>query len=196
MKRSFDFILSLLLIICFSWLFLCVFLLVKLFLGSPAIFKQPRVGYHEKVFTVYKFRSMNNAKNAEGVLLRDQARLTQFGRFLRSSSLDELPQLFNIIKGDMSFVGPRPLLVEYLPLYNAEQKRRHLVRPGITGWAQINGRNAISWQNKFSLDCWYVDHRSFWLDLKITVLTFKKVFKRDGISQTGQATIEKFNGHN
>ncbi len=195
-KRSFDVCLSLLLVVLFSWLIAIVWGLVRIFLGSPVIFKQPRVGYHEKIFTVYKFRTMTDQHDAQGQLLADEIRLTEFGQFLRTASLDELPQLFNILKGDMSFVGPRPLLVEYLPLYNAEQKRRHLVKPGITGWAQVNGRNAISWQKKFKLDCWYVDHQSFALDMKILWMTFIKVVKKEDISQQGQVTMEKFTGNN
>jgi sugar transferase EpsL len=195
-KKGFDVSLAFLLCVLFSWLILIIWLLVRIFLGSPAIFKQPRVGYQEHIFTVYKFRTMTNKKDDAGNLLSDALRLTRFGKFLRASSLDELPQLFNILKGDMSFVGPRPLLLEYLPLYNVEQKRRHWVMPGITGWAQVNGRNAISWQEKFKLDCWYVDHLSFFLDMQIMLLTLKKVFKREGVSQQNQATMEKFTGKN
>ncbi len=194
MKRVFDFLCAACFLLFFSWLFLIVFLSVRLFLGSPAVFKQARTGYQEKEFRLYKFRSMNNARDESGVLLPDALRLTRFGKFLRKTSLDELPQLFNILKGNMSFVGPRPLLVEYLPLYNAEQRRRHLVKPGITGWAQVNGRNTLSWEEKFKLDCWYVDHTSFHLDLKIVWLTILKVLRPEGIHQPGQATMEKFKG--
>ena len=195
-KRIFDFLLASLFIIISVWLILILFILVRIFLGKPAIFKQARIGYQEKVFTVYKFRTMTDQRNEQGQLLSDEIRLTRFGKFLRASSLDELPQLFNILKGEMSFVGPRPLLIEYLPLYTKEQTSRHFIRPGVTGWAQINGRNTISWQEKFKLDCWYVQNQSFYLDMKILMGTFKKVFKREGISQQGQATMEKFNGHN
>jgi len=196
LKRIFDFSLALLLIILFSWLVIIVWFLVRFFLGSPASFKQQRVGFNEQIFTVYKFRSMTDKQDANGNLLADDKRLTRFGLFLRASSLDELPQLFNVLKGDMSFIGPRPLLVDYLPLYNHEQRHRHDVKPGITGWAQVNGRNSLSWQEKFKLDCWYVDHQSFWLDIKILGLTFLKVIQRDGVSQQGQVTMEKFDGKN
>lgn len=194
-KRTFDLLFSLVLIGCFFWLIFIVYILVKLLLGSPAIFKQGRIGYNEKIFTIYKFRTMTDQRDQKGDLLPDSIRLTRFGRFLRTFSLDELPQLLNILMGNMSFIGPRPLLIEYLPLYNAEQRRRHLIKPGITGWAQVNGRNAISWQEKFKLDCWYIDHKSFCLDCKICWLTVKKLFKREGISQAGQATMEKFMGN-
>ena len=165
-KPNFDSAFALLLLICFSWLILLVFILVKCFLGSPAFFIQDRIGQHEKIFKVYKFRSMTDQRDQQGILLPDSIRLNGFGKFLRASSLDELPQLWNILKGDMRFVGPRPLLVDYLPLYNMEQQRRHSVKPGMTGWAQVNGRNAISWPEKFKLDCWYVDHQCFFLDMK------------------------------
>lgn len=168
--------------------------LVRIKLGSPAFFRQQRPGLHGKPFMMLKFRTMTNARDADGNLLPDAVRLTFFGRFLRSSSLDELPELINVLFGDMSLVGPRPLLMEYLPRYSPEQARRHEVRPGITGWAQVNGRNAISWEEKFKLDVWYVDNRSFWVDLKIIWLTLIKVFKREGIAQDGQATMEKFTG--
>ena len=159
-------------------------------------FIQPRPGKGGIIFRLRKFKTMNDRRDASGNLLPDAERLTAIGRFIRKTSLDELPQLWNVLKGDMSLVGPRPLLVEYLPLYNDTQKRRHEVRPGITGWAQVNGRNAISWQEKFDLDVWYVDHCSFGLDMKILWLTILKVFNREGINQAGQATVEKFNGHN
>jgi sugar transferase EpsL len=169
-------------------------LLVRIKLGSPILFRQQRPGLHGRPFMMYKFRTMTDERDADGNLLPDVNRLTPFGKFLRSSSLDELPELINVLKGDMSLVGPRPLLMEYLPLYSPEQARRHELRPGITGWAQVNGRNAISWEEKFRLDVWYVDHQSFFLDLKILYMTFAKVFKREGISQEGQATMEAFRG--
>jgi sugar transferase EpsL len=169
-------------------------LLVRLKLGSPVIFKQQRPGIHGIPFVMYKFRTMTEEHDIKGNLLLDEQRLKKFGKFLRSSSLDELPELCNVLKGDMSLVGPRPLLVEYLDLYTPEQARRHEVKPGITGWAQVNGRNAISWEEKFKLDVWYVDNQSFWLDLKILWLTFINVFKQEGISQEGQVTMEKFKG--
>jgi lipopolysaccharide/colanic/teichoic acid biosynthesis glycosyltransferase len=159
-------------------------------------FTQPRPGKNEVIFKLVKFKTMNEKRDLAGNLLPDGERMTSIGKFIRKTSLDELPQLWNVLKGDMSIVGPRPLLVEYLPLYNEHQKRRHEVKPGITGWAQVNGRNTISWQEKFDLDVWYVDHCSFGLDMKILWLTILKVFKREGINQAGQATVEKFNGHN
>ena len=173
---------------------LVLMFLVRSKLGLPVFFSQVRPGKSGVPFLMYKFRTMTDATDANGDLLPDAARLTPFGRFLRSSSLDELPELINVIKGEMSLVGPRPLLMEYLPLYSAEQGRRHNVRPGITGWAQVNGRNAISWEEKFKLDVWYVDNQSFWLDIKILWLTLKKVFIREGINQEGQATMEAFKG--
>ena len=163
-------------------------------LGSPAFFRQVRPGMHGQPFEMVKFRTMTDARGADGALLPDADRLTPFGRFLRASSLDELPELWNVLKGDMSLVGPRPLLMEYLPLYSPQQARRHEVRPGITGWAQVNGRNALSWDDKFKLDVWYVDHRSLWLDVKILWLTVKKVLVREGISAAGEATMSKFTG--
>ena len=163
-------------------------------LGSPAFFRQVRPGLRGKPFEMVKFRTMTDARGADGALLPDADRLTPFGRFLRASSLDELPELWNVLKGDMSLVGPRPLLMEYLPLYSPEQARSHEVRPGITGWAQVNGRNAISWEDKFKLDVWYVDHCSLWLDIKILWLTVKKVLVREGISAAGEATMGKFTG--
>lgn len=195
-KPTIDFILAYFLLMLLMLPIFIVALLIKLFLGSPVFFSQPRVGYQNKIFILYKFRTMSDACDHEGNLLSDEKRLGAFGRFLRALSLDELPQLWNVLKGDMSFIGPRPLLIEYLPLYNGEQKKRHDVKPGITGWAQINGRNALSWQQKFQLDCWYVKHQTFRLDAKIFGLTFRKVCKREGISQHGQATMEKFNGTN
>lgn len=164
-------------------------------MGSPVLFRQTRPGLHGKPFQMVKFRTMRNATDAEGKPLPDAERLTKLGQFLRSSSLDELPELWNVLKGEMSLVGPRPLLMEYMPLYSVEQARRHEVRPGVSGWAQVNGRNAISWDEKFALDVWYVDNRSLWLDLKIIWLTIRKVIKRDGISAAGEATMPKFTGN-
>lgn len=163
-------------------------------MGSPVLFRQTRPGRHGKPFQMIKFRTMRDAIDTDGRPLPDAERLTKLGRFLRASSIDELPELWNVLKGDMSLVGPRPLLMEYLPLYSPEQARRHEVRPGVTGWAQINGRNAISWDEKFVLDVWYVDNRSLWLDLKIIWFTIRKVIKRDGISAAGEATMSKFTG--
>jgi sugar transferase EpsL len=194
LKRVFDFIASIVLTILLSPVIIISAILVAVNLGSPVIFKQKRPGLNGKLFTLYKFRTMKDAKNKDGTLLPDEERLTKFGKILRSTSIDELPELFNVIKGDMSLVGPRPLLVEYLELYSTEQMRRHEVRPGITGWAQVNGRNNLSWEEKFKLDVWYVDNRSFWLDIKILLLTVLKVIKREDISQKGQATAELFKG--
>lgn len=195
-KRLFDFILSLAAIIVLSWVFVIVALLVRIKLGSPVLFKQKRPGMNEKVFMMYKFRTMTDERGEDNNLLPDDIRLTRFGKFLRSTSLDELPELFNILKGDMSLVGPRPLLVQYLPLYNNHQKRRHEVRPGLSGLAQISGRNAISWEAKFNLDVEYVDSISFIKDIKIIFLTIKKVFVREGINSETAATIEPFKGNN
>lgn len=194
MKRLFDFFVALLLIILLFPLLIFIALIAGVRIGLPVLFRQQRPGLHGRPFVIYKFRTMTDAKDSNGNLLSDDQRLTKFSRFLRSSSLDELPELFNVLKGDMSLVGPRPLLMEYLPLYNSEQARRHEIKPGITGWAQVNGRNAISWDEKFKLDVWYVDNQSFWLDLKILWMTVVKVFKREGISQEGQATMTKFEG--
>jgi lipopolysaccharide/colanic/teichoic acid biosynthesis glycosyltransferase len=163
-------------------------------LGSPVLFKQVRPGLNGKPFKMFKFRTMTDERGPNGALLPDAQRLTSFGRYLRASSLDELPEMWNVLRGEMSLVGPRPLLMEYLPLYSPEQARRHEVRPGITGWAQVNGRNAISWVDKFALDVWYVDHRSLWLDVRILWLTLRKVFMRDGISALGEATMPRFEG--
>lgn len=193
-KRTFDFMTSLMLLIVFSPIMLLVAILVRLFLGKPVLFRQERPGLHGKPFVLMKFRTMNEKKNEAGELLPDALRLTRFGRLLRRTSLDELPQLFNVLKGDMSLVGPRPLLLEYLPLYTSEQARRHEVRPGITGYAQVNGRNLLSWEEKFKLDVWYVDHQSFWLDLKILFKTVARVFAASGVNQQGSATAEKFRG--
>lgn len=195
-KRPMDIILSLCALIVLSPLMLVIAVLVKINLGSPIIFKQQRPGLNEKIFTLYKFRTMTDERDENGDLLPDSARLTRFGKFLRSTSLDELPELFNILKGDMSIVGPRPLLVQYLPLYNEHQKRRHEVRPGLTGLAQISGRNAISWEERFNLDVKYVDNISFIGDWKIILTTIKKVLIREGINQTGEATMEIFKGSN
>ena len=194
LKSLFDKTLALFLIILFSPIYIIVSLLIFFKMGSPILFRQKRPGYKEKIFGIYKFRTMTNEKDANGNLLPDDKRLVGIGKFIRSTSLDELPQLFNVLKGEMSFVGPRPLLIEYLPLYNQKQKRRHDVKPGITGWAQVNGRNAISWEQKFDYDVWYVDNQSFWLDIKILWLTFLKVVKRSDISSSTSSTMEKFTG--
>lgn len=193
-KRIMDFLLSLIAIIVLSPILLVVAILVRVKLGGPVIFKQERPGLNEKIFMMYKFRTMTDERDENGELLPDSVRLTKFGRILRSTSLDELPGLFNILKGDMSIIGPRPLLVQYLPLYNEHQKRRHDVRPGLSGLAQINGRNAISWEDKFSLDVEYVDNVSFFGDWKIIFFTLKKVFVREGINSETAATMEPFKG--
>lgn len=193
-KRLIDFILSLLALIVLSPILLIVALLVRTKLGSPVIFKQERPGLNEKIFTLYKFRTMTDAKDEQGNLLPDEIRLTKFGKLLRSTSLDELPELFNILKGDMAIVGPRPLLVRYLPLYNEHQKHRHDVRPGFTGYAQCNGRNAISWEEKFDLDVYYTKHVSLLLDIKIILKTVKVVLFREGISSETSVTMEEFRG--
>lgn len=195
LKRPLDFILSLVAIIVLSPELIIVAILVRLKLGSPVLFKQKRPGLNEKIFTMYKFRTMTDEKDENGELFPDSVRLTKFGRVLRSTSLDELPELLNILKGDMSIVGPRPLLIQYLELYNEHQKRRHEVRPGLSGHAQVNGRNAISWEEKFNLDVEYVDNVSFIGDWKIIFLTIKKVFVREGISQEGQETVQYFIGN-
>ncbi|MDM5452704.1 sugar transferase [Peribacillus simplex] len=195
-KRAMDFILSLLAILILSPILLAVALLVRVKLGSPVLFKQKRPGLNENIFMMYKFRTMTDERDEHGELLPDSVRLTKFGKLLRSTSLDELPELFNILKGDMSIVGPRPLLVQYLPIYNEHQKRRHEVRPGLSGLAQVNGRNAISWENKFNLDVEYVDNLSFIGDWKIIFLTIKKVFVREGINSEAVATMEPFKGAN
>ncbi|HXH64744.1 MAG TPA: sugar transferase [Mariprofundaceae bacterium] len=194
MKRMFDLVLSLILLLLLSPLIAFVALLVRVSLGSPVLFRQVRPGLHGQPFEIYKFRTMTDRRDAGGEPFPDADRLTSFGRLLRRTSLDELPQLFNVLKGDLSFVGPRPLLMEYLPLYSAEQARRHEVRPGITGWAQVNGRNALSWEERFRLDVWYVDHRSFRLDMKILWLTLLRVIRSDGVNQPGHATMDKFRG--
>ncbi|WP_394233752.1 sugar transferase [Pseudomonas anguilliseptica] len=194
MKRLFDIVACLAALILFTPVMLMVAWQIRNKLGAPVLFRQIRPGRDGKPFEMVKFRTMRNAIDEEGNSLPDVERMVPFGNFLRSSSLDELPELWNVLRGDMSLVGPRPLLMEYLPLYNPEQYRRHEVRPGVTGWAQINGRNALSWEEKFKLDVWYVDHRSFWLDLKILFLTIQKVLRRDGISAEGEATMAKFTG--
>ena len=196
LKRLFDLMFAFILIILFLPFYLIISLLILLKMGSPILFRQKRPGKDGKIFEIYKFRTMTNETDEKGELLPDEERLTCIGKFIRSTSLDELPQLFNVLRGDMSFVGPRPLLVEYLPLYNERQKKRHLVKPGITGWAQVNGRNAISWEEKFEYDVWYVEHHSFGLDMKILWLTFLKVIKRSGISSDTSVTMEKFKGLN
>ena len=193
-KRMLDFILSLIALIVLSPLMIIIGILVRIKLGKPVIFKQKRPGKNEKIFTLYKFRTMTDEKDEQGNLLADEKRLTKFGKFLRSTSLDELPELWNILKGEMAIVGPRPLLVEYLPLYNEEQKHRHDIKPGLTGLAQISGRNAIQWEEKFKEDIEYVNNTTFIQDTKIILKTFIKVFKRDGINQEGNATIRKFEG--
>lgn len=193
-KRAMDFILSLIAIVILSPILLVVALLVRVKLGSPVVFKQNRPGLNENVFMMYKFRTMTDERDETGELLPDSVRLTKFGRLLRSTSLDELPELFNILKGDMSIIGPRPLLVQYLPLYNEQQKRRHEVRPGLSGLAQVSGRNAISWEEKFNLDVEYVNNVSFIGDWKIIVLTIKKVFIREGINSEASVTMEPFSG--
>lgn len=195
LKRPMDFILSLIAILVLSPVLIIVAILVRVKLGSPVLFKQKRPGLNEKVFMMYKFRTMTDERDEKGELLPDSVRLTKFGRFLRSTSLDELPELLNIFKGDMSIIGPRPLLVQYLPLYNDYQKRRHEVRPGLSGLAQVSGRNAISWEDKFNLDVKYVENVSFNNDWKIIFLTIKKVFVREGINQEEQATVQYFTGN-
>lgn len=194
-KPIFDFVLALTGFVVLSPVFFTVAVFLFFANQGKPFFLQPRPGKNGRIFKVIKFKTMNDRKDKEGNLLPDAERLTAIGSFVRKTSLDEIPQLLNVIKGDMSLVGPRPLLVEYLPLYNAEQKRRHEVRPGITGWAQVNGRNAISWQQKFAYDVWYVDNLSFSLDVKIIWMTIMKVFKREGISAVGHVTVERFQGN-
>jgi sugar transferase EpsL len=193
-KRLFDLFTTAFGLIIILPLLLVLALLVWIFLGTPILFRQQRPGYKGRPFITYKFRTMTNRTGSDGKLLPDAERLTNFGRFLRSTSLDDLPQVFNVLRGEMSLVGPRPLLMQYLKRYTPEQMRRHDALPGITGWAQINGRNALDWEDKFRLDVWYVDHWSFWLDLKILYLTPWKVFKREGINQPGHVTVEEFKG--
>lgn len=194
-KRIFDLILVSLSLILLLPVLLLTAMIIRIFLGSPVLFRQQRPGYKGQPFSIYKFRTMTHASDPAGNLLPDAQRLTRLGRFLRVLSLDELPGLINILRGEMSLVGPRPLLMEYLERYSPEQMRRHVAYPGLTGWAQVNGRNAITWQDKFRYDVWYVDHWSFWLDIKIILATIWKVFKREGISQPGQATTEYFLGN-
>ncbi|WP_025027148.1 sugar transferase [Caldalkalibacillus mannanilyticus] len=194
MKNIFDITVGVVALVLLLPIICVVALLVRLKLGSPILFKQERPGLHGRPFKIYKFRTMTDARDELGNLLSDDIRLTRFGKLLRKLSLDELPQLFNVVKGELSLVGPRPLLMEYLSLYTPEQARRHDVKPGITGWAQVNGRNAITWEEKFKYDVWYVDNRSFWLDIKILFLTVLKVFKSEGISQKGHVTMDKFKG--
>lgn len=193
-KRLFDIIVATFALIALALPLLGLTVLVRRKLGNPVLFRQVRPGLHGRPFEMVKFRTMTDQRGPDGELLPDSVRLTSFGRFLRASSLDELPELWNVLKGEMSLVGPRPLLMEYLPLYSGEQARRHEARPGITGWAQVNGRNALSWDEKFALDVWYVDHRSLWGDIKILWLTVKKVLVREGISAAGEATMPKFTG--
>ncbi|MCZ8253493.1 MAG: sugar transferase [Hylemonella sp.] len=195
MKRLFDLLLSIGLLLVLALPLLLLWALVRRKLGSPVLFRQVRPGLHGRPFMMVKFRTMTDERGADGELLPDARRLTSFGRFLRATSLDELPELWNVLRGEMSLVGPRPLLMEYLPLYSPEQARRHEVRPGITGWAQVNGRNALSWEERFKLDVWYVDHRSLWLDLRILWLTVRKVIVREGISAQGEATMTRFTGN-
>ena len=194
-KRILDLAVAALGLVILSPVYLTLAVLVHVLLGTPELFRQQRPGYKERPFHLYKFRTMTDARDPAGRLLPDSARLTGLGRFLRAWSLDELPELFNILRGEMSLVGPRPLLMEYLPLYSAEQRRRHDAYPGITGWAQVHGRNALEWPERFALDVWYVDHRSFWLDIRIILLSIWKVLSREGISQPGQATTEYFTGN-
>ena len=196
MKRLFEFVLTALVLLLFGIPLIFLTLQVRRKLGSPAFFRQIRPGLGGRPFEMIKFRTMTDECDSTGLMLPDADRLTPFGRFLRASSLDELPELWNVLRGDMSLIGPRPLLMEYLPLYSVEQSRRHEVRPGITGWAQVNGRNALSWEEKFKLDLWYVDNRSTWLDIKILELTVRKVLWRDGISAAGEATMTRFIGSN
>lgn len=194
-KRLFDFLAACVLLVFTLPLFLLVALVVRIGIGRPVLFRQPRLGLQGRPFIFLKFRTMTDAVSLQQDPLPDEARLLPIGRILRRLSLDELPQLLNVLRGDMSLVGPRPLLPEYLPLYNTQQARRHEVRPGITGWAQINGRNAVSWEERFRLDVWYIDHRSFWLDLKILLVTVWRVFQAQGVSQPGCATMSRFTGN-
>lgn len=193
-KRLLDLILTIPAFVLLSPVLIVTALLVRITLASPVLFRQLRPGFQGKPFELYKFRTMNNKCDQDGKLLPDAERLTKFGRLLRSTSIDELPELFNVLKGDMSLVGPRPLLMQYLDRYTLEQARRHEAKPGITGWAQVNGRNALTWEEKFKLDVWYVDNQSFWLDIKIIFMTIWKILKREGINQQGQATMEEFKG--
>lgn len=194
-KRLFDVSVALALLVVLSPLLTIVALLIAFRLGRPVLFRQHRPGLHGQPYEIVKFRTMRDAVDSQGRPLPDEARMTRLGTWLRATSIDELPELWNVVKGEMSLVGPRPLMMEYLPRYSAEQQRRHDVLPGITGWAQVNGRNSLSWQEKFELDVWYVDHRTAWLDLRILMLTVKKVFCRDGISAEGHVTVEDFYGN-
>lgn len=194
LKRLIDIIIAALILLLTSPIFLATFIILSFANGGKAFFFQKRPGKSERIFEIVKFKSMNDKKGSDGVLLSDEERITKFGKFVRKSSLDELPQLWNVLKGDMSIIGPRPLLIKYLPLYNKEQRKRHKVRPGITGWAQVNGRNTISWEQKFEYDVWYVEHISFFLDFKIFFMTFLKVFKASDISSSTHATMEFFEG--
>ncbi|WP_088041608.1 sugar transferase [Bacillus sp. EAC] len=196
MKRSIDLVTSLTLLILFSPIILAVSLMVRFKMGAPILFTQQRPGLHGKSFYLYKFRTMHDLQDKHGNLLSDEMRLTAFGKFLRKYSLDEFPQLINVVKGEMSLVGPRPFLMEYLPLYTKEQMARHNVKPGITGWAQVNGRNTLTWEEKFEMDIWYAENHNLLLDLKILTMTAHKVLKKEGISQQGQVTMEKFTGSN
>ena len=191
-KRTFDILMAIIGSLVLSPLIIFIIIIIRLLIGGQMFFQQTRPGFLGEPFTMYKFRTMTDAKDCDGNLLPDEKRLTAFGRLLRSTSLDELPELINVLKGDMSLVGPRPLLMQYLDRYTPEQARRHEAKPGITGWAQVNGRNAISWDEKFKLDVWYVDNQTFWLDLKIILMTIKKVFRREGISAEGVATMSEF----
>jgi sugar transferase EpsL len=193
-KRAFDVAAAAAALVVLSPVLAAIAVAVRVAIGSPVLFRQTRPGLHGRPFTLLKFRTMTDARDAAGALRHDAERLTRFGRFLRRTSLDELPELLNVLRGDMSLVGPRPLLMEYLPLYSPEQMRRHEVRPGLTGWAQVNGRNALTWEDKFALDVWYVDHRSFRLDVEIVVKTVREVLSGAGVSQPGQATAEPFRG--
>jgi sugar transferase EpsL len=195
MKRLFDFLIALCMLVLLLPVLSIVALLVRFKLGSPVLFSQARPGLHAKTFKMYKFRSMTDACDKYGNLLANGQRMTSFGHNLRSTSLDELPGLFNILKGDMSLVGPRPLLIDYLPLYSTEQNRRHEVKPGLTGWAQVNGRNSISWEQKFEYDVWYVNNQNFWLDIKILLLTGQKIFLREGINHSKEVQMPRFNGN-
>ena len=194
MKRLCDIVIAGLALVAALPVLSILAVLIRMTMGSPVLFRQPRPGLHGRPFELVKFRTMRDALGRDGAPLADADRITLLGRILRSTSVDELPELWNVLKGEMSLVGPRPLLMEYLPLYTPEQARRHQVRPGITGWAQVNGRNALSWEEKFALDVWYVDHRGFWLDVKILLMTAAKVLRRDGISADGEATMTKFKG--
>jgi lipopolysaccharide/colanic/teichoic acid biosynthesis glycosyltransferase len=194
MKRAFDIFVSAVMLVLLAPLLLLIAVLIRLLIGSPVLFRQPRPGLHGRPFEIVKFRTMSDARGSDGELLPDAARLGTFGRLLRSTSLDELPELWNVLKGEMSLVGPRPLLMRYLPLYSPNEMRRHDVRPGLTGWTQVKGRNSLSWPRKFELDLWYVDHRTFWLDLRILLMTVWMVVRRDGISQEGEATMSPFVG--